>query len=183
MRFTPPDTHSNVAILVDGQVIPDVIECDTHHGFAIQLLRDDSGAPRIDADGLAVTRVLTGDVEIRQSPLRTAVADPRRQAKYIAKVVALHFGLAPEEIFRPSRLRHIARPRQVAMVLIGRLLGWSGPRIVRFFGLRDHTTYIHARRQVERLEAENPETALAIRRILLRLSAAPETGIPSERAA
>jgi chromosomal replication initiator protein len=49
------------------------------------------------------------------------------------------------------RAREVARPRQIAMYLAKQLTPRSLPEIGRRFGGRDHTTVIHAVRQIEKL--------------------------------
>ena len=55
------------------------------------------------------------------------------------------------------RAREVARPRQVAMYLSKQLTPKSLPDIGRRFGGRDHTTVIHAVRQIEKLRASDAE--------------------------
>lgn len=69
----------------------------------------------------------------------------------IKDVVAGFYDLTPGWLTGPCRKRQFARPRQVAMYLSRQLTGKSFPDIGRLFGGRDHTTVIHAVRQVERL--------------------------------
>jgi len=67
----------------------------------------------------------------------------------ITQAVCAHWALRPEDLQSSRRNRHIARPRQVAMYLSRRLLGASLPRLGELFG-RDHTTVLHAIREIER---------------------------------
>ena len=57
------------------------------------------------------------------------------------------------------RSRAVARPRQMAMYLAKQLTPRSLPEIGKKFGGRDHTTVMHAVRQIEKLTAE--DSALA----------------------
>jgi chromosomal replication initiator protein len=45
----------------------------------------------------------------------------------------------------------------------------SGPRIGHFFGDRDHTTILHARRSVQRRRECDPKLDRAMKRIALEL--------------
>lgn len=88
------------------------------------------------------------------------------QLEQIQAAIAARFLLLPGDLKGPQRLRRIARPRQVAMYLSRRLTPRSLPQIGRAFGGRDHTTVIHAIRQIEKLRGEDAEldahvTALA----------------------
>lgn len=71
----------------------------------------------------------------------------------IQGLVALHYGIPVEEMKSQRRARPVARPRQVAMYLAKQLTPQSLPEIGRRFGGRDHSTVIHACRQIERLSA------------------------------
>lgn len=73
----------------------------------------------------------------------------------IKREVAHYFRIPASEMVSERRSRDVARPRQVAMYLAKKLTPKSLPNIGRQFGNRDHTTVIHAVRQVERLIGEN----------------------------
>lgn len=81
----------------------------------------------------------------------------------IQGVVADYYHIPLGEMRSARRTREVARPRQVAMYLSKRLTSQSLPEIGRRFGGRDHTTVIHALRQIERLKALDSELALDIR--------------------
>ena len=57
-----------------------------------------------------------------------------------------------------NRARAVARPRQIAMYLAREMTGHSLPRIGSHF-CRDHTTVLHAVRQISRLMATDPRVA------------------------
>ena len=67
--------------------------------------------------------------------------------------VAEHYRIRKAEMTSARRAREVARPRQVAMYLSKQLTPKSLPDIGRRFGGRDHTTVIHAVKQIERLRA------------------------------
>lgn len=71
----------------------------------------------------------------------------------IIRLTAAHFRLTPEELTAHSRLRRIARPRQVAMRLACEQGRWSLTNIGRRFGGFDHTTVLYARDWIAALEA------------------------------
>jgi hypothetical protein len=86
-------------------------------------------------------------------------ANDRLLIKQIQAVVAQHFHIPIDEMWSARRGREIARPRQVAMFLATRLTSRSLPEIGRRFGNRDHTTVIHAKRQIEKLTGTDAELA------------------------
>lgn len=69
----------------------------------------------------------------------------------IQHAVAEVFQIPVCEMSSPRRAREVARPRQVAMYLSKQLTLKSLPEIGRMFGGRDHTTVIHAVKQIEKL--------------------------------
>lgn len=71
----------------------------------------------------------------------------------IQERVAAAFDIPLAEMTSHRRSRSVARPRQVAMYLAKCLTPRSLPDIGRRFGGRDHTTVIHAIRQIEKLRA------------------------------
>ena len=69
----------------------------------------------------------------------------------IQKVVADYYGLQIKDLLSKRRTRSLARPRQVAMALAKELTEHSLPEIGDAFAGRDHTTVLHACRQVRHL--------------------------------
>ncbi len=75
----------------------------------------------------------------------------------IQKTVADYYGLPLRELLSKRRTRSLARPRQVAMALAKELTEHSLPEIGDAFGGRDHTTVLHACRQVRSLVETDPK--------------------------
>ncbi|GAB6195299.1 chromosomal replication initiator protein DnaA [Lysobacter xanthus] len=69
----------------------------------------------------------------------------------IQKVVADYYGLQMKDLLSKRRTRSLARPRQVAMALTKELTEHSLPEIGDAFAGRDHTTVLHACRQIRTL--------------------------------
>jgi chromosomal replication initiator protein len=83
--------------------------------------------------------------------------------------VSEHYRIRKAEMTSARRAREVARPRQVAMYLSKQLTPRSLPEIGRRFGGRDHTTVIHAVRQIEKLRALDPELDSDIRLLTRQL--------------
>jgi chromosomal replication initiator protein len=83
--------------------------------------------------------------------------------------VAEHYRIRKAEMTSARRAREVARPRQVAMYLSKQLTPKSLPDIGRRFGGRDHTTVIHAVKQIERLRACDAELDADIRLLTRQL--------------
>jgi chromosomal replication initiator protein len=69
----------------------------------------------------------------------------------IQKAVADYYGLQIKDLLSKRRTRSLARPRQVAMALAKELTEHSLPEIGDAFAGRDHTTVLHACRQIKLL--------------------------------
>ena len=67
------------------------------------------------------------------------------------------------------RAREVARPRQIAMYIAKQLTPRSLPEIGRRFGGRDHTTVIHAIKQIEKLRQIDAELDSDVRLLLRQL--------------
>lgn len=78
----------------------------------------------------------------------------------IIQFVADRYRLTFDEITGRSRKVRFAHPRQEAMWELRQDGRWSYPQIARLFH-RDHTTAIHACRQVEKRRADNMARDLA----------------------
>ena len=87
----------------------------------------------------------------------------------IQKRVADHFKIRHAEMISARRARAVARPRQIAMYLAKQLTPRSLPEIGRRFGGRDHTTVIHAVKQIEKLRAADTEIDADVRLLMRAL--------------
>lgn len=89
--------------------------------------------------------------------------------KRIQVVVAKEFGVNLSHLVSQRRTAHMVMARQVAMWFCREKTDRSLPAIGEAFGGRDHTTVLHAIRQIERKRHIEPELAEAIERIALAL--------------
>jgi len=104
-------------------------------------------AARANFTGRAIT------AEFAQETLRDLL---RAQAQAIGipniqKTVADYYGLQIKDLLSKRRTRSLARPRQMAMALAKELTEHSLPEIGDAFAGRDHTTVLHACRQIRHL--------------------------------
>jgi chromosomal replication initiator protein len=90
----------------------------------------------------------------------------------IQSVVAEVCDIPLIEMTSQRRAREVARPRQVAMYLAKEMTPRSLPEIGRRFGGRDHTTVMHAIRQIKRLRFEDAELERTICRARFQLQGA-----------
>ena len=97
--------------------------------------------------------------------------DRRVTIEEIQKAVVEHYSIRMSDMVSARRSRAVARPRQVAMYLAKQLTPRSLPEIGKKFGGRDHTTVMHAVRQVERLSGEDRAIADDVEALRRKLQA------------
>lgn len=89
-----------------------------------------------------------GRDEWREERIALAVGQPVLMRTIIERVADAHPGVSVKDILGRSRRRVVAQARQEAMARCRELTRKSLPEIGRYFGGRDHTTVLHAVRQV-----------------------------------
>ena len=96
---------------------------------------------------------------VAKESLRDLLAVQNRQISIenIQKTVADYYKIRTSDMHSKKRSRAVARPRQVAMALAKELTQLSLPEIGSNFGGRDHTTVLHACRQIAKLRDTVPE--------------------------
>ena len=105
-------------------------------------------AARANFTGRAIT------VEFAQETLRDLLRAQQQAIGIpnIQKTVADYYGLQIKDLLSKRRTRSLARPRQMAMALAKELTEHSLPEIGDAFAGRDHTTVLHACRQIKSLQ-------------------------------
>ena len=87
------------------------------------------------------------------------VSERKVSIEEIQRKVADHYLIRHSDLVGPKRVRTFARPRQIAMYLCKMLTSKSMPEIGRRFDKRDHTTVLHAIKQIEKLKASDSQMA------------------------
>jgi len=158
--------------LPEGLVVPEaVLDC-----LAVRIasnIRELEGAlNRLAAYATLTSRAI--DVAFAEDVLSESFSANQRRVTIdeIQRKVSEHFDIRMTEMVSARRARAVARPRQIAMYLAKRLTPRSLPEIGRKFGGRDHTTVIHAVRQIEKLRASDSEIDADVRSLLLALEGA-----------
>ncbi|WP_298577760.1 chromosomal replication initiator protein DnaA [uncultured Luteimonas sp.] len=156
VAIDPPDFETRAAIVLAksrerGTLVPDEVAfllAKKMHGN----VRDLEGA----LNSLAARANFTGrtiTVEFAQETLRDLLRAQQQSIGIpnIQKVVADYYGLQMKDLLSKRRTRSLARPRQMAMALAKELTEHSLPEIGDAFAGRDHTTVLHACRQIRNL--------------------------------
>lgn len=100
--------------------------------------------------------------EVQNQKMRARPAD-------VISAVAKHFAIGKKVLLGQSRVRPVARPRQILMYILRRELGLPLEEVGRLVGDRDHTTVMHAVDKISHLATEDVqirEDLLGIKNIL-----------------
>lgn len=158
----PPDIETKVAIL-----------CKKAETFNISIsneiglfLAEHLGSNIRELEG-ALTRLrayasLTGNefnISMAKEILKDLLSDRQKMINIenIQKVVANHFNIKVADLKSSKKLKIYAVPRQIAMYLCRSMTKSSYPEIGAKFGGKDHSTVIHAVRQIEKKINEDRE--------------------------
>ncbi len=108
-------------------------------------------------------------IENVREGLRDVIAIHDRQVTLdsIQRTVAETCHTTVKEMKSKKRNRAVSRPRQIAMALARELTKHSYPEIGEAFGGRDHTTVLHACREIDRIRKEDSEIG-ELYKVLLR---------------
>jgi len=160
IQVEPPEFEMRVAILMKkasefGLMMPDEVAF-----FLAKRLRgnvrDLEGAlRRVSAYAQFVQKPLS--VELVKEALKDLLALQQKMItlENIQKTVADYYKIRVADILSKRRSRNVARPRQMAMAIAKELTNHSLPEIGDAFGGRDHTTVLHAVRQINKLREED----------------------------
>src|SRR3990172_2781056 len=73
----------------------------------------------------------------------------------VISAVSKHYAICKKSLLGSSRVRQVARPRQILMYLLRRELGLPLEEVGRLVGGRDHTTVMHAVEKISHLASED----------------------------
>ncbi len=159
----PPDVETRIAILRKKSEEEDIAISDE----VIQLLAANLKSNIREIEGalirLGAYASLTGQkitVDMAKNILRDLLGGKRKviTIEDIQEVVANRFHVKISDLKSKRRTKTLVHPRQIAMFLSRDLTDASFPEIGRDFGGKDHTTIIHACKQVQK--SQETDTAL-----------------------
>jgi len=151
----PPDVETRIAILrkkseEEGIAIGEEV---------IQLVAENLRSNIRELEGalirLGAYATLTGKAittEMAKTILRDLLGSKRKfiTLEDVQEIVANRFNVKISELKSKRRTKTLVHPRQIAMFLSRELTDSSFPEIGREFGGKDHTTIMHACRQIEK---------------------------------
>jgi chromosomal replication initiator protein len=174
VEIEPPELEMRVAILlkkaaaIDMDLSEEVAFFVARH-FPSNVRELEGALNRIRA--YARFNACTISIDSARDALRDILAVAARQVsiEQIQKAVSDYFKIKVSEMHSKRRSRAVARPRQVAMSLAKELTNHSLPDIGGAFGGRDHTTVLHACRQIARLRSIDTELGRDYQTLLQQL--------------
>ena len=162
VQVEPPETEMRVAILL-AKAKESRVELDEQVAFFIakhirsNVRELEGGLKRVIA--YAGFHNVSITPQVAKEALRDLLAVQSRQISIenIQKTVADYYKIKVSDMHSKKRSRIVARPRQMAMALAKELTPMSLPEIGQNFGGRDHTTVLHACRQIASLRESTPQ--------------------------
>jgi chromosomal replication initiator protein len=162
VQVEPPETEMRVAILLAKAKQTGATLDENTAFFIAKHIRSnvrelEGGLKRVIA--YAGFHNVEINPQIAKEALRDLLAVQSRQisVENIQKVVADYYKVKVSDMHSKNRSRIVARPRQMAMALAKELTSLSLPEIGQNFGGRDHTTVLHACRQIASLRESAPQ--------------------------
>ena len=152
----PPELETRAAILIKKAAQVNVDLPSEAAIFIAQRLRSnvrelEGALKKVIAHSNFIGRGI--DLELIREALKDlfALQDKMVTIDNIQRSVAEYYKIKMGDMLSKKRNRSVARPRQVAMSLSKELTNHSLPEIGDAFGGRDHTTVLHACRQISKL--------------------------------
>ncbi len=152
----PPELETRAAILIKKAAQVNVELPSEAAIFIAQRLRSnvrelEGALKKVIAHSNFVGKAI--DLELIREALKDlfALQDKMVTIDNIQRSVAEYYKIKMGDMLSKRRNRSVARPRQVAMSLSKELTSHSLPEIGDAFGGRDHTTVLHACRQIRKL--------------------------------
>ncbi len=162
VQVEPPETEMRVAILLaKAKQVGAALDENTAFFIAKHIRSNvrelEGGLKRVIA--YAGFHNVEISPQVAKEALRDLLAVQSRQISVdnIQKVVADYYKVKVSDMHSKNRSRVVARPRQMAMALAKELTSLSLPEIGQNFGGRDHTTVLHACRQIASLREGTPQ--------------------------
>ena len=175
VAIEPPELETRVAILMSKAELVNIsLDYDIAFFIAKRIrsnVRELEGAlRRIVANAHFTGRAITIDFVRETLKDLISLQDKLVTLENIQKTVAEYYKIKLSDLTSKRRTRTVARPRQMAMALAKELTNHSLPEIGNAFGGRNHSTVLHACRQIKDLCAANSSLAEDYSNLLRGLS-------------
>jgi chromosomal replication initiator protein len=176
VNFKNPDFSDRLEIVKSKALQHNIELCNKVLNFVAENIKTSIR----DLDGAVkklVASQLFGDEEITLETAKTILASYIKNNKNevpsiekIQKIVAEFYNIKISELTSSSRVRNIARPRQIAMYLAKKLTQESLAVIGGKFGGKNHATVIHSEKQVIEMLNKDPKICEEIKIIEEKIS-------------
>lgn len=174
----PPDIETRIAILhekAEAEQIPLTSEVSTFIAtHIINNVRELEGA----LIRLGAFTSLTGqtlNIETARRVLHDTIKEKKTEIRVedIQEAVAKRFQIKVADLKSKKRTRQLVVPRHIGMYICRTLTDLTFPEIGRYFGGKDHSTVIHACKQIEKDKAEDIQIRTAIQSIIAEMGGTP----------
>ena len=171
-NIAPPDLETRIAILrnkSENENIQSPSECLLYIADRITTnVRELEGAlNRVIAFSVLNNIDITYDICIEA--LKPILRDEEQKiitVELIQEKTANAFGIRVDDLLSQRRSRDITVPRPIAMYLCREMTDVSLPKIGSKFGGRDHSTVIHAHKEIAKSIRTDPQISLMITKIM-----------------
>ena len=157
----PYPLEARIAILQDkadreGITIPNDVALFVAGNIKANIRELEGSLVRLGAYSQLTGQTIT--LEMAQSVLKELINERKRviTLEAVQEVVAEKFHIKISEMKSKRRTRVLVHPRQIAMFLCREITQQSYPEIARHFGGKDHTTVMHACKQIEKAKQSDP---------------------------
>jgi chromosomal replication initiator protein len=157
----PYPLEARIAILQDkadreGITIPDDVALFVAGSIKANIRELEGSLVRLGAYSQLTGQPIT--LEMAQSVLKELVNERKRVITLdaVQETVAAKFHLKMSDMKSKRRTKALVYPRQIAMYLCREITQQSYPEIARHFGGKDHTTVMHACKQIEKAKQLDP---------------------------
>ena len=172
-----PDVETRIAILrkkseEEGIAIGDDVIHLLAQGLKSNIRELEGALIRLGAYSTLTGQAIT--TEMAKTVLRDLLGSPKKviTLEDVQDVVARRFQVKVSELKSKRRTKTVVHPRQIAMYLSRELTDASFPEIGREFGGKDHTTIIHACRQIEKAMDKDTSLRTTVERLKDEISKA-----------
>lgn len=154
----PPDVETRIAILRkksedEGMRLPDDVVQFLATNMKSNIRELEGSLVRLGAYSSLTGQTIT--MEMAKNVLRDIIGEKKKIIAMddIEEVVATRYHVKIADLKSRRRSKTLVHPRQIAMYLCRELTSASFPEIGRHFGGKDHTTIIHACKQITKASA------------------------------
>jgi len=157
----PYSLEARIAILRDkadreGIVLPDDVSLFVATNIKANIRELEGSLIRLGAYASLTGQVIA--LEMAQNVLKELIIEKKRVISLdaVQEIVSAKFHLKVSDMKSKRRTKALVYPRQIAMFLCREITQQSYPEIARHFGGKDHTTVMHACKQIEKAKQSDP---------------------------